>query len=71
MGIDRKIFLTTVRQEAIDVLNKMPDYYGLVMQNTKGDNWAVQVLQGQRGLLSHDELNKLVVFPNDFYTESE
>jgi len=66
--IDRKVFLTLVEQEAIDVLAKMPEDYGDVMVNTAGNCWAVQVLEGERDLLTQDELDKVVPFPNDFYT---
>lgn len=68
MGIDRKVFLTTVRAGAETVLAKMPENYTLLMESTAGDRWAIQVLEGERHLLDAGELAKVVPFPNDFYT---
>lgn len=68
MAIDRKVFLTSVEQDAIAVLAKMPENYGKVLKNTAGNEWAVQVLEEERNLLDAGELAKVVLFPKDFYT---
>lgn len=64
--IDKKVFLTSIEQEAIDVLAKMPENYGEVIENDSKDCWAVQVLKRERHLLSEAELEKIVQFPTDF-----